>query len=796
MNTSSNILNNAKLTKTFGRSKATFIKSLHFWINKAETEMNSIGIVHENRRWIYNTAEEWGEKIGYSERQIQRIISDLIKDNIIYVEKLGRYKKTNTNFYTLNYEKLAELDISVSSFQKKAQGSLKKIISEITFPNTSCRETNPQNITKPTNTTVQDMHAIWNSMFPNNQAIMTKDLGRYLYSAYKNNFNRKMDEWKLYCTVLLAQNPAGIYIETAIQFNTINHYKNTQNQVSTKLYQEKISQDVKPSVMSNQRPESEIDTSKSQEMLDIWNRIFEKKTTYSMNPNIQLLLGQSLKESFNSSLEEWRCHCLSIQSSSWIMSSEFKLHLSWAIKKEVVDKIRAKEWGIKEIFAPKISHTDIVETHIAKMALNEDSFLNKIRRVFIKIYGEAAYRSWIIPVDLKIENRQLVIISDKPLMREYPKEKYPEIFKYVQNNAPSNSSRQKKINAPSLSKNKSKDICTRHKKIPGHYIPHDLRQRFTIDDKGYNIKVNTILKYPFINQNPVTQNDQNNVMNGMRDSLNQQTQREITHPEEEGRGKSAIITKDTLLNRMEQDRLPEHNMNQTIKDMPPEVTIDINPALSTTETQYMDSNLASIILSLNNESPHEKKQLDINISPKNVVKGRGALRHFVASYNTVITNQQNNNLIKPIGSLNHQLVFSSSLDKSNYQVKYYYLKNIMLQEKFLLNISQNQLISNIYVFSKNENWIEYSIHKLENITINYLNNYQFYNRVGEFNKNKNVDILHGWYLNSKINSKNIWKKYTQLQVIILNKLFMRTIILESANTNRDENSGKILQDTG
>lgn len=807
MNTSSITLNNAKLTICFGRSKATFIKNLHFWINKAETEMNSIGIVHEGKRWIYNTAEEWGGKIGYSERQTQRIISDLLKEGIIYVEKLGRYKKTNTNFYTLNYEKLVELDITTPSFRKNTQESLKKNTSEITITNASSTRIIPQEITKPTNRTVQDMHTIWNSIFPNNQAIMTKNLGRFLYFAYKNNFSRKLDEWEKYCTVLSVQNPNGIPIEIAIQFNTINHYKNTQTQASTQIYQGHISQGIKSSAISNQLPESEIDTSKSQEMLDIWNRVFENKSTYTMNPSLQIMLAQSLKENFNSSLEEWRCHCLSIQSSSWIMRSEFKLHLSWAIKKETVDKIRVKEYGVKEVIPPKINHTDIVETHIAKMALVEDPFLTRVRRVFINMYGEGAYRSWIIPVDLQIENRQLVIISDKPLMREYPKDNYPEIFKYVVNNAPSKPSQQKNSVIKSLPINKFENICTRYKKtikiIPGHCIPHDLRQRFTIDDDGYFIKVKTTLKYAFNKQNSVTLNEHNNVIDGIQDSFNQQTQQEISRPEEERREGAIIITTNTVLKHITQDRLPEITIYKEIGDIEAEATKNISPALSSKKIQYEDNNFSATsiktlknLVGLNNEYRHDEKLSYINFTPKNVVKARGALRHFVVFYNTVITNQQNNNLIKPKRPINDQPTFSTSFDESNYQVRYYYFRNIILEEKNIACISQNQFINNVFTFMKNKIFIKYTNNKLENNNMRYWKHYKFDNKEGEFKENQNMYILPGWYLNSKTYSYNSWRKYTQLQTKDLNRLFMKMLLMKPGNANRDKIWKKILQDTG
>ena len=689
MNTSTIILNDAKFTQSFGRSKSAFIRRLHFWINKAETNMNSIGIVHEGKRWIYNTAEEWGRQIGYSERQTQRIVSDLIKENVILLEKLGRYKKTNTNFYTINYEKLTELDLATASAPKEIQRTNKERNTVITTPtNSSSPVTEPHMRAKRSNTTVQDMHAIWNSTFPNNQFIMTKDLGRYLYAAHKNNFNFKLEEWSKYCTVLSAQNPNGISIETALRFNTLNLYKNTQNQVPTQRYQEQVSQGTIHSAISTQLPESEVDVSKSQEMLDIWNRVFENKSSATMTPELKILLGQALKDQFKSQVDEWKCYCQTIKGSKYIMGADFKLHLKWALKQETVEKIKNKFLGVTEIIVPFSSTTNTLTAHLSKMASQEDEFCLDVRKAFLKIYGERDYLGWLLRVGLRIENRQLIIVTENQYVKDQISLHYTKIFEYVAKNAPCNVPPQQENVSPSLQFSDQKGIRPNYTKIlkmiPGIYIPHDIKQKYIFNAKGYLNKVDLVLKYVHTRIISAPQGDLNKTHDAtLLEVSDPIVQQELHHLKEEGRGGDKTTHTKTLTSVTGHNNLSKHQFSQEIDIQVLATPIDEDLNLSSLKIKDDIEYLNSIkskkqieTISLNDEYPHEEKQYIPNLSTTNVVKEGGSLRHLDVLYNTVITNQQNNNLIRATSPTNEKPTFTSLLDESNPQVRNYYLKII------------------------------------------------------------------------------------------------------------------------
>jgi hypothetical protein len=111
----------AHLIDEFGRTGAQFINQIHYWIKK-----KNIGIIHDDKKWVYNTAEEWAKQLLVSTRTIERYISTFLKTGIIKVKKLSSHKSNRTNFLTLNYELLESLTSQTQHFNpaKNADSSL------------------------------------------------------------------------------------------------------------------------------------------------------------------------------------------------------------------------------------------------------------------------------------------------------------------------------------------------------------------------------------------------------------------------------------------------------------------------------------------------------------------------------------------------------------------------------------------------------------------------------------------------------------------------------------------------
>lgn len=410
MNIATINLDEKQLIKQFGRSKATFIAKVHYWIKKGETQKKSLGIVKDGLRWIFNSATEWGEQLTLSARTIQNITSELSSSDIIFISKLARGKKRNTNCVTLNYDELGTLGCIYNT--PSSASKIGETGTSYSTPNA------------PSNTTVQDMFVIWNRIFPENQDTLTKDIGKFLYAAHKNAFNNSLSKWEDYCKVLLIKNQHKITLEAAISFKTISFYTQPKDKEDSDC--------PLPFPPKEKSLQTTVDDPIVANMLTYWNTSFKGKAETPMTNNLKVLLENALKKNFNNNIEEWKCYCQAILSStSYIMTENFTLTLPWALKPETIQKVFDKKLGVKEIPLPSIIFQETAQQHIEKMALEEDDFCIHIRHKFIELYGEAIYHHWLKQVGLRVENNQLIIVTDQDFTKNWITTNYYKIFDYV-----------------------------------------------------------------------------------------------------------------------------------------------------------------------------------------------------------------------------------------------------------------------------------------------------------------------------------------------------------------------------
>lgn len=120
------------LAKALGLNEAIFLQQLHYWIlTAAEFDY---GVVHNEKRWVYKTAEEWVNRDFpfWSARTLRRIIKNLTDNDYLLTEQLNADRWVRTNYYTINYEKLNQLNSPLGqsgTMQKSAETEFKNGIS-------------------------------------------------------------------------------------------------------------------------------------------------------------------------------------------------------------------------------------------------------------------------------------------------------------------------------------------------------------------------------------------------------------------------------------------------------------------------------------------------------------------------------------------------------------------------------------------------------------------------------------------------------------------------------------------
>ena len=94
------------LAEKIGLNQAIVIQQFHYWL------VSSKHII-EGRKWIYNSYKEWELQFTFwSGKTVERTIRSLEDQGYLLSANYNRSKQDKTKWYTINYEKLAELDES------------------------------------------------------------------------------------------------------------------------------------------------------------------------------------------------------------------------------------------------------------------------------------------------------------------------------------------------------------------------------------------------------------------------------------------------------------------------------------------------------------------------------------------------------------------------------------------------------------------------------------------------------------------------------------------------------------
>jgi len=127
------------LVEKVGLNEAIFLQQLHYWLKKSEH-------VHDGRRWVYNTFENWHKQLPFwSVRTIRRIVKKLEDQGLIITGNFNRYKIDRTKWYTIDYDMLESLlreENSDHSIKAPSTGQM-FLAPNRTLPNDTANLTSP-----------------------------------------------------------------------------------------------------------------------------------------------------------------------------------------------------------------------------------------------------------------------------------------------------------------------------------------------------------------------------------------------------------------------------------------------------------------------------------------------------------------------------------------------------------------------------------------------------------------------------------------------------------------------------
>lgn len=103
------------LAKAVGLNEALFLQQIQYWLHNYERSKNDTHFIN-GRWWAYNSYEGWLENFPFwSESTLKRTIKKLRGLDIIYVENHNNHPGIRTNWYSINYEAIENLNVDKSN---------------------------------------------------------------------------------------------------------------------------------------------------------------------------------------------------------------------------------------------------------------------------------------------------------------------------------------------------------------------------------------------------------------------------------------------------------------------------------------------------------------------------------------------------------------------------------------------------------------------------------------------------------------------------------------------------------
>jgi len=355
------LITQPQIAKILGRSEATFLQQLHYWL----TTESRVGVIIDEQRWIYNSYKSWANIIGMSESTVRRIISKLEKLEILWSDNLNKKKYDQTKWYSINYEALKSIlpTISLGNIKKPSESEAEK--GRVSFKNEQ------KHVLKMNKPSVQNEHIIKEET-----------------EAHTDTTSLKPIQTK--------------FITPSLEKN---------NSIFEK---EEINTD-SPGIKDRDIPVH---------MLEIWNQVVEQgKKVCSLSKHRARYLLTALRSKFDNSLERWKAFCEHITSSQFLMGekSTFKASLDWVLKFETMQRILEGDFGIGQPFTYKPS--TVSETEAGMEAeiegTQEDQQTKHLRLKLLKHFGKDVYRAWFKEMGIRFDQERILLQAKSRFIKDW-----------------------------------------------------------------------------------------------------------------------------------------------------------------------------------------------------------------------------------------------------------------------------------------------------------------------------------------------------------------------------------------
>ncbi|HLD96000.1 MAG TPA: hypothetical protein VI959_05140 [Alphaproteobacteria bacterium] len=351
-----------KVSKEFGERQAKLLQQVHFWIQN----QNNKGTIHNGKKWVYNTYEDWAEQIGVSVASIGRYFYYLKKRGVILSDFLNHRRSERTKYYTINYDRLNEIfgETSEEFHPKKdaktlilsgssTQNERIYIQREHTKINNNSSEGEPSkklvnfcdNFKNPSGNVLQE------GIIDQKPLSIPETIKKYPPENISENIQEK---------VIQTTNSKNFQQEISLEIQQqLQDIQSNSSQKSSKINKQSFSQE--PLKSKENQPSHPLSKDKNTlekasvvltQLLEIYNQeVGYYVGNVTLNKDRARFLMAGYIKKFDKNLDKWRLFCKSIVSSDHLLgkiNKTFKLSFDWVLKFTTIDKFLKGDYGIRK----------------------------------------------------------------------------------------------------------------------------------------------------------------------------------------------------------------------------------------------------------------------------------------------------------------------------------------------------------------------------------------------------------------------------------------------------------------
>jgi hypothetical protein len=375
------LTSNPKLIEIVGRAPAALLGQLEYWMTH-----ENVGVIHDGKKWIYNTAEEWAKQIAASTATIERILKKLKDAGLISIKKLHSRREVRTNYITLNMDEINRL----LSNEKP--------------------EKTPEKPSHPP----RNGHSIKSrgASHQTDGILYTKITNK----DYLNNKSEKNFEKNNFVTDTVGQGTTS---------------PTTPEEKRTSLEEYQAQETTNPTEISKASPEvpskAPLETNEDVQkttpqptiVQDMMREITSELPTLEakLTKDIAKCLVAAFKTKFDNDLNRFAHYLKRIKSSKYLMGEGFKLTLNWILSYKTIDRILNGELGVTlaEYNVPKDLES-IATTHIDTQS--ESDIAKKIRQRYKSYFGADMYTAWMMQVIIHTQDTRVVIEAPSRFVKD------------------------------------------------------------------------------------------------------------------------------------------------------------------------------------------------------------------------------------------------------------------------------------------------------------------------------------------------------------------------------------------